>query len=57
MATSIDKTDELSKFLKDMFNVYRGALDDVLSRYTEIAKIMPKYIVRITGDCPFIDLL
>lgn len=58
VATSIDKTDdELSKFLKDRrFNVYRGALNDVLSRYTEIAKkIMPKYIVRITGDCPLID--
>ena len=58
VATSTHKTDDkLYRFLKDRnFNIYRGDLNDVLSRYVEIAKkIIPKYIVRVTGDCPLID--
>ena len=58
VATSLDKNDnELFNFLKNTkFNIYRGSLNDVFSRYIEIAKkVSPKYIVRITGDCPLID--
>ncbi len=36
-------------------NVYRGSLDNVLSRYTEILSNEEYlYYVRITGDCPLI---
>ena len=36
--------------------VFRGAADDVLDRYYKAALLhMPDAIVRITGDCPFID--
>ncbi|MDO8871793.1 MAG: glycosyltransferase family protein [Methanoregula sp.] len=41
--------------------VYRGSLNDVLSRYYECAKLIgmqvgkKDYIVRITADCPFVD--
>lgn len=36
--------------------VYRGALDDVLSRYAGAAnEYKPVDVVRLTGDCPLID--
>ena len=35
---------------------FQGKVNDVLSRYYNIAKISkPDFIVRITADCPFID--
>jgi spore coat polysaccharide biosynthesis protein SpsF len=35
---------------------YRGSEDDVLSRYIEAsAPYAPDYVIRVTGDCPFID--
>tara|TARA_Y100000589_G_scaffold321573_1_gene353156 strand:+ start:86 stop:898 length:813 start_codon:yes stop_codon:yes gene_type:complete len=35
---------------------FRGSLNNVLSRYTELINIYKsKYIVRITGDCPLIS--
>ncbi|THF80779.1 cytidylyltransferase domain-containing protein [Cohnella fermenti] len=35
---------------------YRGSEDDVLSRYVEAAKpYKPDYVMRVTGDCPFVD--
>ena len=47
----------LLNYLKSLkVNVYRGKLNDVLSRFVEISKKQnAKYIVRITGDCPLID--
>ncbi len=49
--------DVLVNYLKSLkVNVYRGKLNDVLSRFVEISKKQnAKYIVRITGDCPLID--
>ena len=36
--------------------VYRGSENNVLSRYYNVNKIhKADYIVRITGDCPFVD--
>ena len=58
LATSIEASDDpLVNVVKDAgFSVYRGNLDDVLDRYYQCAKeYMPKYVVRITGDCPVID--
>ena len=57
VATSLEKTDdELFEYCKsNKLNVYRGSLNNVLSRFVEIIKkYNPKLIVRITGDCPFI---
>lgn len=57
VATSVDPSDDpLSEFcLKNAINLYRGSLDNVLSRFTEIlAKESYPYFVRITGDCPLI---
>jgi spore coat polysaccharide biosynthesis protein SpsF len=57
VATSMDPSDDpLSEFcLKNAMNLYRGSLDNVLSRFTEIlAKESYSYFVRITGDCPLI---
>jgi spore coat polysaccharide biosynthesis protein SpsF len=35
---------------------FRGSEDDVLSRYYECAKpYKPDFIIRVTGDCPFVD--
>ncbi len=36
--------------------VFRGASDDVVRRYDDAAgQIGAEYVVRVTGDCPFID--
>ena len=35
---------------------FRGSEDDVLNRYYECAKkVAPEYVIRVTGDCPFLD--
>ena len=51
--------DILSKYVKLLnINIFRGSLDNVLSRYVSIAKKEnADYVVRITGDCPLIDHL
>jgi spore coat polysaccharide biosynthesis protein SpsF len=57
VATSMDPSDDpLSEFcLKNAMNLYRGSLNNVLSRFTEILeKESYSYFVRITGDCPLI---
>ena len=39
------------------FRVYRGSLEDVLSRFVEAARLTEAdAVVRITGDCPLIDV-
>ena len=38
------------------FAVFRGAGDDVVKRYVDTAAAFRfDYVVRITGDCPFVD--
>ena len=57
IATSTEKSDDpLSVFCKENnLNVYRGDLNNVLSRFLEILEKDPHpYFVRITGDCPLI---
>ncbi len=58
LATTTNKEDDLlEKLIKKIgFDVFRGSEKDVLSRYYQVAKIYnAKNIVRITGDCPFVD--
>ena len=58
IATSTNDVDQeiCDHFQGTNINVFRGSEEDVLSRYVDAAK---KYkadiIVRITGDCPFVD--
>jgi len=57
VATSTDSSDDpLAEFCQQHnMNFYRGSLDNVLSRFTEIlSKEHYPYFVRITGDCPLI---
>lgn len=57
IATSLDSTDDtLSQFLEDhSFNVYRGSLDNVLSRFLEVSEKYPHdSLIRLTGDCPLV---
>ena len=51
------ENDSLAKMIEKLgHDVFRGAENDVLSRYFEAAnKYKPKSVVRITGDCPIID--
>ena len=48
---------ELVKFVEDLgYAAYVGSENDVLDRYYQIAKSeSTDIIVRITGDCPFVD--
>ena len=58
IGTSKDKSDDSIEIKCKSLNIpfYRGSLENVLSRYWEIAnKLNPELIVRITGDCPLID--
>lgn len=64
IATSIDKSDDrIEEFAKsEQIELFRGSLEDVLSRYFECAKsfkeknnIKNLNIIRVTGDCPIID--
>ena len=57
VATSTDKSDdELADFLLSIgVEVYRGALENVLSRFENISeKYNPESIVRLTADCPLL---
>lgn len=59
IATSTNiENNEVEKFCRKYnINCYRGSEDDVLDRYYQCAK---KYnatiIIRVTGDCPLIDI-
>jgi len=47
--------DEISRYYKSL-NILEGDEQDVLSRYIAAYKeYKPDYIVRITGDCPFVS--
>lgn len=57
IATSTEKSDDpLAVFCeRNNLNVFRGDLNNVLSRFLEILEKDPhSYFVRITGDCPLI---
>jgi spore coat polysaccharide biosynthesis protein SpsF len=57
VATSVSNSDdELVEFLEsENIKVFRGSLDNVLSRFLEIMKeISPTNIIRLTGDCPLV---
>jgi spore coat polysaccharide biosynthesis protein SpsF len=57
VATSTDTSDDsLVEFLtKRGIEVFRGSLDDVLSRFLEIQKeVYATAIIRLTGDCPLV---
>jgi glutamate-1-semialdehyde 2,1-aminomutase len=58
VATSSSQQDDiLAEHLRDLGIYYfRGDENDVLSRFLEInARVQPDVIVRLTGDCPFLD--
>lgn len=55
--TEMVSDDPVAAVAKDLgYAVFRGSVDDVLSRYAATAAMAgAKLIVRITGDCPLID--
>ncbi len=58
LATSVESSDDrLAEVVTTAgFQVYRGSLDHVLSRYWEIAcRTEADAVVRLTGDCPLHD--
>jgi spore coat polysaccharide biosynthesis protein SpsF len=57
VATSNDRSDDALVYFcqENDLNIFRGDLDNVLSRFFEILKHHSyPYFVRITGDCPLI---
>ena len=58
IATTIEKgDDEIVRIAKKLgIDYYRGSVNDVLDRFYQAAKqFSPKWIVRLTSDCPLID--
>ena len=58
VVTSIEKENvKVIKLCADMgVRVFVGSENDVLDRYYQAAKLLkPKYVVRLTADCPCID--
>lgn len=55
--TDLPEDDKLASIVaKEGFEVFRGANQDVVARYVTAAQHYGlDYIVRITGDCPFVD--
>ena len=53
------ENDKLYRVLKKLnANIFRGSEDDVLDRFYKAAKkFKVENIIRITGDCPFVDPL
>jgi len=60
IATTIKSEDEAIVTLGKALNyeVYQGSEQDVLDRFYQAAKkYKPKYVIRLTSDCPLIDAL
>lgn len=58
IATTINKNDELIVDIATKLGIdfYRGSVDNVLDRFYNTAKCYnPRWIVRLTSDCPLID--
>lgn len=58
VATSVDPSDDAvaREANKAGVSVSRGSLEDVLERFVGAAKMAEAHaVVRVTGDCPFID--
>lgn len=60
VATTTNQCDnQIEEFALSMgYQVYRGSEEDVLDRYYQAAKslpVTPSVIIRLTGDCPFVD--
>ncbi len=58
LATSTDPSDDVlaDYFTQHQESVYRGSLNNVLSRYYNCAKEYgAQHVVRITADCPLMD--
>jgi spore coat polysaccharide biosynthesis protein SpsF (cytidylyltransferase family) len=58
VASTTNKSDELiyNKSIKLGFDCYRGSEENVLDRFYKAVKDHnPKWIVRVTSDCPLID--
>lgn len=58
VVTSIDRSNlPILKLCAEMgIRVGVGSEEDVLDRYYQTAKLLkPKYVIRLTGDCPCID--
>ncbi len=56
--TTNEEDDVLEKFCQESkVDCFRGSAEDVLDRYYQCSLKYPDYgvIVRITGDCPFVD--
>ena len=55
--TQLEQDDELASLAESKgWDLFRGAADDVLSRYVEASlEHKADLVVRITGDCPLID--
>ena len=55
--TTLKEDDELTETVKtENVNVFRGENEDVVLRYVTAADEYGfDYVVRITGDCPFVD--
>ena len=55
MALLVPKGDPLAKEFQGRVMVFEGPEDDVLARYANAVNgTHPDFIVRVTGDCPFI---
>jgi len=55
-STAADDTPLAATIEQAGFRVYRGSLEDVLTRFVEAARLAaPDAVVRITGDCPLVD--
>jgi spore coat polysaccharide biosynthesis protein SpsF len=58
VATSVlPQDDPVEKWCRNQsVSFFRGSEDDVLSRYVNAAKpYQPDCVIRVTGDCPFVD--
>jgi len=55
--TTLPEDNELAQLVEDAgFTVFRGANENVVERYIDAAQDYDlDYVVRVTGDCPFVD--